>query len=232
MRLTEFKGSEDGAIAVDWVVLTGALVGLGIATLVLVSGGVEDLSRDVDGSLRGQGIGAWFSGSIPLLSMTFTDGELGSWVGGRVMDMGGDLGELLVLGAREAAALRIQVPDGMEQVVMSFDLIAGDSLDVSDRWGTDTATILLNGVPVVIAESGGTEMTFDIPQADGTTVEATVTVSEQHMGGSGQWTDSAARVTITVDDPAAEIDLRMQSSSNQSIGDEFWGLDNFSAEAN
>ncbi len=41
-----FWTSESGAVTVDWVVLTGALVGLGLATMGVVSGGVEDLSND------------------------------------------------------------------------------------------------------------------------------------------------------------------------------------------
>jgi hypothetical protein len=47
----EFLTSESGAVTVDWVVLTAAIVGLGLATMAVVSGGVEDLSRDIDSEL-------------------------------------------------------------------------------------------------------------------------------------------------------------------------------------
>ena len=50
MKLDIFKRfakDEDGAVTVDWVVLTAALVGLGIAVLAAVSGGLEDLSGDI-----------------------------------------------------------------------------------------------------------------------------------------------------------------------------------------
>ena len=46
MTVKNFIQSESGAITVDWVVLTAGLVGLGLATMVAVSGGVEDLSGD------------------------------------------------------------------------------------------------------------------------------------------------------------------------------------------
>ncbi len=46
-----FRKDEDGAVTVDWVVLTAAIVGLGIATLAAVSGGVEDLSGDISTQL-------------------------------------------------------------------------------------------------------------------------------------------------------------------------------------
>jgi Flp pilus assembly pilin Flp len=54
MTLTHFKSfisSESGAVTVDWVVLTAALVGLGLAVMSVVSGGVENLSNDIGQSL-------------------------------------------------------------------------------------------------------------------------------------------------------------------------------------
>jgi Flp pilus assembly pilin Flp len=43
-----FAKSESGAVTVDWVVLTAAIVGLGLAVMAVVSGGVEDLAGDID----------------------------------------------------------------------------------------------------------------------------------------------------------------------------------------
>jgi len=54
MTLSYFKtflSSESGAVTVDWVVLTAALVGLGLAVMAVVSGGVENLSNDIGQSL-------------------------------------------------------------------------------------------------------------------------------------------------------------------------------------
>jgi Flp pilus assembly pilin Flp len=50
-----FRNDESGAVTVDWVVLTAAIVGLGIAVLAAVSDGVENLSSDIDTQLSGQG---------------------------------------------------------------------------------------------------------------------------------------------------------------------------------
>lgn len=55
-----FKNDEAGAVTVDWVVLTAAIVGLGIAVLATVSNGVENLSGDIDTQLSGQGISTTF----------------------------------------------------------------------------------------------------------------------------------------------------------------------------
>lgn len=51
--LMNFIQSEDGAVTVDWVVLTAAIVGLGIAVLVLVANGATDVSDGLGASLSG-----------------------------------------------------------------------------------------------------------------------------------------------------------------------------------
>lgn len=50
--LQTFLKSESGAVTVDWVVLTAALVGLGLAVMSVVSGGLEDLSGDINTQLE------------------------------------------------------------------------------------------------------------------------------------------------------------------------------------
>ncbi len=50
-----FKNDESGAVTVDWVVLTAAVVGLGIAVLAAVSSGVQNLSGDINTQLSAQG---------------------------------------------------------------------------------------------------------------------------------------------------------------------------------
>ncbi len=225
----EFWANESGAVTVDWTVMTAGVVGLGLATISVVSSGVEDLSGDIDTQLSSGGWNMFSNGRVSLGSFDFSGGDATGWFGGAVMDMGGELGELLVLGAGEATGYLVDVPEGASEAVMQFDLVAGDSLDNSATWGTDTATIMLNGEPVAIALASGNTVVFDIPQLDGTTVEATVRVEERALGGNGGWTDSVAGVTITVDQPTEPIQFEMVSNANQGVGDEFWGLDNFEA---
>jgi hypothetical protein len=47
MSLRSFLKAETGAVTVDWVVLTAALVGLGLAVTSVVSGGVEELANSI-----------------------------------------------------------------------------------------------------------------------------------------------------------------------------------------
>ena len=49
--IKNFAADESGAVTVDWVVLPAALVGLGLAVMAVVSGGVEDLSAEIQGAL-------------------------------------------------------------------------------------------------------------------------------------------------------------------------------------
>ena len=51
-----FCRDEDGAVTVDWVVLTAAIVGLGIAVLTSVSGGTTSLADKISGELSGMTI--------------------------------------------------------------------------------------------------------------------------------------------------------------------------------
>jgi len=50
-KLNLFARDDSGAITVDWVVLTAAIVGLGIATLATIEGGVENLSGDIKSTM-------------------------------------------------------------------------------------------------------------------------------------------------------------------------------------
>ena len=51
-----FKADEDGAVTVDWVVLTAAVVGLGIAVMTSVSGGTTSLADKISSTLSGMSI--------------------------------------------------------------------------------------------------------------------------------------------------------------------------------
>ncbi len=48
-----FHRDEDGAVTVDWVVLTAAIVGLGIAILTTVQGGTQSLANKISSELSG-----------------------------------------------------------------------------------------------------------------------------------------------------------------------------------
>ncbi|WP_368187049.1 hypothetical protein [Aestuariibius sp. HNIBRBA575] len=54
--IKNFRQDEDGAVTVDWVVLTAAIVGLGIAVLTSVGNGTTALGSKVSSQLANQTI--------------------------------------------------------------------------------------------------------------------------------------------------------------------------------
>lgn len=59
-RLNSFALSESGAVTVDWVVLTAALVGLGLAVTNTVGAGLSDLSNEIRTQLERDHISTGF----------------------------------------------------------------------------------------------------------------------------------------------------------------------------
>jgi hypothetical protein len=51
-----FAADEAGAVTVDWVVLTAAIVGLGVAVMATVRGGTEGLAEKISSGLDAQSI--------------------------------------------------------------------------------------------------------------------------------------------------------------------------------
>lgn len=49
--IKNFRAEEDGAVTVDWVVLTAAIVGLGIVAITAVNGGIQSLGTQVAADL-------------------------------------------------------------------------------------------------------------------------------------------------------------------------------------
>lgn len=73
--LMSFLSDESGAVTVDWVVLTAALVGLGLAVISVVSSGLEDLSGDIQTQLEADHVTAGFSASSSGTTTTTTTTE-------------------------------------------------------------------------------------------------------------------------------------------------------------
>ncbi|MEM8655242.1 MAG: hypothetical protein AAGF36_10890 [Pseudomonadota bacterium] len=59
-----FRKDEDGAVTVDWVVLTAAVVGLAVAAYGSIQSGATGLTSDVDTYLTGGAGGIGAVGSI------------------------------------------------------------------------------------------------------------------------------------------------------------------------
>ena len=54
--IENFRNDEDGAVTVDFVVLTAAIVVLGLAVGGAISAGARDLANDIQEELEGQAV--------------------------------------------------------------------------------------------------------------------------------------------------------------------------------
>ena len=55
--IKKFRKDEEGAVTVDWVVLTAAVVGLGVAGVASVSDGVDALAGKIESGVTNSDIG-------------------------------------------------------------------------------------------------------------------------------------------------------------------------------
>ena len=51
--LKTFRNDESGAVTVDWVVLTAAIVGLGLVVMTTVSGGLQEAATNISNDITG-----------------------------------------------------------------------------------------------------------------------------------------------------------------------------------
>jgi Flp pilus assembly pilin Flp len=56
----KFNNEEDGAVTVDWVVLTAAVVGLGVAALAAIKGGTGTLTTKINNQMASVSVSTTF----------------------------------------------------------------------------------------------------------------------------------------------------------------------------
>ncbi len=224
MLLTNFIRSESGAVATDYVVLTAAMVGSGIAAVNSTSIGVENLADDIDAQLRGDIVHADFA----MLSY-FDDFENGAgyWISGSTDESdaayGGILGPYSGSDGEEAISRVYDLRSGYDYAVIEFDMHAIDS------WDNEEFVIYIDGEPV-----SSTRFNW---QQDGTTggwttsddnfnISVTPSSDRDHTGYNSDWVDQSFDVRVEVADPGPSISVGFGSTTDQGVGDESWGVDN------
>lgn len=229
---THFLRAEDGAVTVDWVVLTSATVGLGVATLAVVSGGISDLSSDT-----ARNLGRPFIQTAFITPDDFSNGP-GNWVGAAtnfVTGFGDILGPLKGDATGTEQVFQVfDIPGGALEFNATFDLLSLDSIDgglVDNGWGAEEGPVMyINGQEVARARSQGGNLTWTYADVEGVTIESEVVSSNSNIGASG-WADGINNVNITFDDPQETVQVGFGLKANQSIADESMGIDNFTFQA-
>jgi hypothetical protein len=220
-----FLAREDGAVTVDWTVLTAALVGLGLAVSGVVFQGVADKSGDVRDSIASVSIVDAFGATYA--ADDFEDGT-GDWSGGVVRDIPG-FGKVLTLsGASDSATLPIRIESRHAYAVIEFDMI------VADSWDGESGSITVGGTEIVALDhrwndpAGPNVRTFEGPGG------ATVTLTRSSRSDSGTWGGSGAqvhddytyRVRVVSQNDGSDLSLGASTTLDLDETDEFLGIDN------
>ncbi len=230
--LFKFAKDERGAVTVDWVVLTASTVGLGIAALAIVTGGVGDLSRDT-----ARNLGRPFIQTAFVTPDDFSNGA-GNWIGATTNFVSG-FGDILgpIRGDANGSEQFYQVfdiPGGALEFNAAFDLLSLDSLDgglIDHGWGAEEGPVMyINGQEVARARSQGGNLTWTYADVPGVTVHSEVVSANSNIGASG-WSDGINNVRISFEEPQETVQVGFGLKANQAIHDESMGIDNFSFHA-
>ena len=218
VTIKTFLTDTRGAVSVDWVVLSAALVGLGLSVLAVASGGVENLSGDTAEELAGTSIQTRFSTTSALFETDFSAGA-GGWFNGTLVDLPG-FGEVLQLDDGELAEVQVMVPAGATSATIQFDLIGADDLNGA------TATVYVNGEAVSVYRDNHGNVSIVDGGGEGISVSVTQEYSNNAAGAGTHGHDSRASYEITVDNPGSSLTFGVQSGANDGIADEFYAIDN------
>ncbi|WP_371154558.1 hypothetical protein [Jannaschia sp. 2305UL9-9] len=216
--------SESGAVTVDWVVLTAALVGLGLATMGVVSTGVESSTETTNEVLTSYSIKTKFE---TLLGESGLSDGRGDWTGGELKSIAG-FGDILALsGNASTAELPIDVDEDFDFAIVEFDMIVGDS------WDNETGTITINGEDVVVSSHQvySDEPTITTIDGDAKTTVTLTRTSVDTGNTSAHWTrrgneDHTYRVRVVAANDGGALTLGASTTLNQGANDEFFGIDN------
>ena len=249
-----FLRDETGAVTVDWTVMSAAIVGLGLASAAAVRTGTVDLGSDVESALSGASVSSLnWAFARELVSQNFADGNFAGWSQTNSTTFGA-WGAMLGPFGRETLATPltydVNLPEGITNGLITFDLVIGDSWDghsnaTRDAHGWtnalgDSLRFIVDG-EVVTTEHflGGNSHSSYLGDRQGTlqigestfNVSMTLRDAPQHVSGSG-WADQRWSVRIEAENAPQDFQLGFASTVNQSGPDESFGIQNFNISGN
>lgn len=232
-----FIADERGSVTTDWVVLTSSVMGLGVASVMVVTVGMSDVSGDVSEYLGAQEVTTSFSRAFKnvVFFEDFENGRADGWAGATVSDddpaFGSFLGRFGGTGGDEMVHKTWSLDPDAGFAVVEFDLHA------IDTWDLERVNIFLNS-QIASQRSfsshtydEGQGMTYDAGLAGVnityTTLRETAEYGYSARGDANQSSlDESMRVRMIVTDPGDSLKLGFGSTLNQSISDESWAVDN------
>ena len=218
----DFLRSESGAVTVDWVVMTAALTGLGLAVSSTLSNGLQNLSSDTRDHMTGVGTRTAFDRIFA--REDFENGP-GAWSAGEVLNAPGFGNVLAFSGNQRSGSMPIDVDPKYSYAKIEFDVIVGDS------WDNEQGAISIGGEDVMIAShawSGGAPeiQTFDGPEDMSVTLTRTTTDTGHNSGVWQSNSDYTYRVSVTSRNDGSDLTLGASTTLDTRATDEFFGIDN------
>lgn len=251
-----FWDSESGAITVDWVVVTAAVVGLGLSSAAAVRLGTDALGTDINTSLSNSSVAAlrWLS-SNQLVNQSFADGNFDGWSLAKQTAVGawGVMQGPFGADTRNTPlTFDVNLSDGATNALIEFDLLLLDTWDGHDspanNWTTaegDGIKFQVNGQTIAFehfvqrADHGGyregmLDARSSTVELNGTTYTLRMTPSDvlksNQYGSSTR--DQKWWVQLEAVNAPQSFQLGYQSTADESTGNEGFGITSFSVREN
>lgn len=229
-QANNFLKDESGAVTVEYVVLTAATLGLGLAVTGVINEGILDMANDVAANLSGiisEPLGGLTNGGLTA--------TIGNWVNGTMVDIAG-FGEVMLLRQNEMTENVIDIPQGATSATFSFDVISGDTLDMETSFfyinGQLVAHLNSQSRPTESAETNIAGLGGGGWFPEGFTVREETIQIGTNIGGDPNWKDAITRVHITMDNPTSQVTFGTTTNGNEAMQNEFHAIDNFTVQAN
>ncbi|MEM7644807.1 MAG: hypothetical protein AAF366_20145 [Pseudomonadota bacterium] len=231
-NFSRFLSAEDGAITVDYVVLTAAATGLAIAAASELSAGLSLVTSVVSAELAAQGDPV--DGRQVLI---YNDGFLndtGDWNGATVSEVFG-IGSVLgpiegANGGAEQVTRQFALEENLESVSLDFDLYAMDDFEDNDEGfiyidGRKVGTVTKDQEGNAVFNSHDTSGDFEVE------VSALILEDNVQLGGAmvvgASSLDSRIAVSIKVKNPTTNVDFGFGSNATGNALNESFAIDNF-----
>jgi hypothetical protein len=251
-----FWQDESGAVTVDWVVVTAAVVGLGLTSVVAVRTGTTSMGEAINASLSNANVTPlrWLS-SIQTVSQSFADGNFDGWS----MAKQSAVGAWGVMNGPFGADTRtnpltvdIALGSGSTNALVEFDLLLLDSWDGHDstdnNWTTaegDGIKFQIDGQTVAFEHfvqrenHGGYRDGMFGPRSSSVEVNGAtynLTLTPTDVLKSSQFgnnvPDQKWRVQLEAVNAPQNFQLGYQSTADEATGNEGFGITNFSVREN
>ncbi len=249
-----FATEEAAAITADWTVMSAAIVGLGVATMSVVSGGVENLSWSISSGLTDISVPGYVFSTTR--SYDFSDG-FGDWVTSisshadpTLVDV---LGPFYDQSGEEVVSNSFTFAPGTEFAVIEFDLTTVGRWEPNDdfRLFVDgdliDASSLRNGAieQVLSDDSDETQVAYRFIEnrriRDDAIIEQRLEIANNTIENGATRDLDAIRsnvnreadytVQVVVRNPQTSMDFGMGRSGRSPYPGEAWAIDNVVVEA-